>query len=93
MNTPFFKEDHISQIPALQLLLNLGYHYLSPDEALIVYENIKGINTFQKGIKKTPVPNRGFVPGLPKPYSFMGLDVANVYVLIVFSKNSFINLG
>lgn len=34
MNTPSFKEDHISQIPALQLLLNLGYKYLSPDEAL-----------------------------------------------------------
>ena len=29
-----FKEDHISQIPALQLLQKLGYTYLSPDEAL-----------------------------------------------------------
>ena len=29
-----FKEDHISQIPALQLLKKLGYTYLSPDEAL-----------------------------------------------------------
>lgn len=28
-----FKEDHISQIPALQLLQKLGYIYLSPDEA------------------------------------------------------------
>ena len=34
MNTPSFKEDHISQIPALQFLQNLGYTYLSPDEAL-----------------------------------------------------------
>lgn len=33
MNTPSFKEDHISQIPALQLLQNLGYVYLSPEEA------------------------------------------------------------
>jgi type I restriction enzyme R subunit len=33
MNTPSFKEDHISQIPALQLLQKLGYKYLSPDEA------------------------------------------------------------
>ena len=33
MNTPSFKEDHISQIPALQLLQNLGYTYLSPAEA------------------------------------------------------------
>ncbi len=33
MDTPSFKEDHISQIPALQLLQNLGYTYLSPAEA------------------------------------------------------------
>lgn len=33
MNTPSFKEDHISQIPALQMLQNLGYTYLTPDEA------------------------------------------------------------
>ncbi|MFN8323973.1 MAG: HsdR family type I site-specific deoxyribonuclease [Chitinophagales bacterium] len=34
METPSFQEDHISQIPALQLLQKLGYKYLSPDEAL-----------------------------------------------------------
>ncbi|MHB2027026.1 MAG: type I restriction endonuclease subunit R [Elusimicrobiota bacterium] len=33
-DTPSFKEDHISQIPALQLLQNLGYIYLTPSEAL-----------------------------------------------------------
>ncbi len=32
--TPTFKEDHVSQIPALQLLINLGFEYLTPDEAL-----------------------------------------------------------
>lgn len=31
---PSFREDHISQIPALQLLQNLGYSYLTPEEAL-----------------------------------------------------------
>jgi type I restriction enzyme R subunit len=34
MKTPSFKEDHISQVPALQFLQNLGYTYLTPDEAL-----------------------------------------------------------
>lgn len=29
-----FKEDHISQIPALMMLEKLGYTYLTPDEAL-----------------------------------------------------------
>ena len=29
-----FKEDHISQIPALLMLEKFGYTYLTPDEAL-----------------------------------------------------------
>jgi len=41
MDTPSFKEDHISQIPALQLLQNLGYTYLSPIEV----ENLRGGKT------------------------------------------------
>lgn len=36
MNTPSFKEDHISQIPALQMLQKLGYEYITPDEALLL---------------------------------------------------------
>ena len=34
MATPSYIEDHISQIPALQLLIKMGYQYLSPDEAM-----------------------------------------------------------
>lgn len=41
MNVPSFKEDHISQIPALQMLQKLGYTYLSPTEA----ENMRGGKT------------------------------------------------
>jgi len=41
METPSFKEDHISQIPALQMLVNLGYAYLSPAEA----ERLRGGKT------------------------------------------------
>lgn len=33
MDTPSFKEDHISQVPALQMLQKLGYTYLSPVES------------------------------------------------------------
>jgi len=29
-----FNEKHLSQIPALQLLANLGYRYLTPEHAL-----------------------------------------------------------
>src|ERR1039458_346714 len=31
---PSFKEDHISQVPALQLLQRLGWTYLTPEQAL-----------------------------------------------------------
>ena len=34
MNTPSFQEKLISQIPAVKLLLNLGYEYLNPEEAV-----------------------------------------------------------
>ncbi len=34
MHNPSFNEDAASQLPALQLLLKLGYQYLSPEEAL-----------------------------------------------------------
>lgn len=33
METPSFREDHISQVPAIQMLVNLGYTYLTPAEA------------------------------------------------------------
>ena len=34
MNTPSFQEKLISQLPAVKLLQNLGYEYLSPEEAV-----------------------------------------------------------
>ncbi len=39
MQLPSFIEDHISQIPALQLLMKLGYRYLTPQEALEARSN------------------------------------------------------
>lgn len=41
MDTPSFKEDHISQVPALQMLQRLGYIYLTPEEA----EKLRGGKT------------------------------------------------
>ena len=67
MDTPSFKEDHISQIPALQLLQNLGYQYLTPEEALrlrgnkttavlledVLRKQLKEINSIQVSTTKT----------------------------------------
>lgn len=69
METPSFKEDHISQIPALQLLQNLGYQYLTPDEALqfrgnkttnvlledVLRKQLKEINSIQVSASKTSI--------------------------------------
>ena len=35
MNTPNFLESHVSQIPAIQLLQQLGFAYLSPEEVAV----------------------------------------------------------
>lgn len=69
METPSFIEDHISQLPALQLLQKLGYTYLSPDEALqlrggktsnVILENalrkqLKEINSIKLSSTKTSI--------------------------------------
>jgi len=69
MDTPSFKEDHISQIPALQLLQNLGYTYLTPEEALqlrgnkttnviledVLRKQLKEINSIQVSTTKTSI--------------------------------------
>lgn len=69
MDIPSFKEDHISQIPALQMLLNLGYRYINPSEAErqrgskttnvlledILRKQLKEINSIRVSATKTSI--------------------------------------
>lgn len=69
MDNPSFKEDHISQIPALMLLQKLGYTYLSPEQTLqcrngkstnvlledILRRQLKEINSIKVSSTKTSV--------------------------------------
>src|SRR5438045_2373387 len=69
MQTPSFKEDHISQIPALQLLQKLGYTYLSPEQATqyrggktsnvlledVLRKQLKEINSIRVSSTKTSI--------------------------------------
>ncbi len=69
METPSFKEDHISQIPALQMLQKLGYQYLNPEEALqmrggktasvllegVLRKQLKEINSIKVSTNKTSI--------------------------------------
>ncbi len=68
MAVPSFKEDHISQLPALKLLMNMGWKYLSPEQALetrggrtsnvlletILKEQLQFINTIEYKGKEFP---------------------------------------
>jgi len=70
-NTPSFLEDRISQVPALLFLQNLGYEYISPDEALrlrggklgnvildeILEKRLRKINTIDFRGKEYPFSN------------------------------------
>ncbi len=67
MTTPSFKEDDISQIPALQLLINMGYTYLSSENALsarmgkttnvlletVLRQQLKDLNSIRLSSSKT----------------------------------------
>lgn len=78
MNIPSFKEDHISQIPALQFLQNLGYTYLTPEEALelrggktsavllerILEDQLNDINTIQYKGKIHPYSSSNIQSGI-----------------------------
>lgn len=52
MNTPSFKEDHVSQIPAIQLLINMGYQYLSPKQASVLRNNKDSVVLLEDILKK-----------------------------------------
>jgi type I restriction enzyme, R subunit len=70
---PSFREDAASQIPALQLLMKLGYSYLSPEEALegrggkttgvllegILRRQLKEINSIRVSSTKSSVFSEG----------------------------------
>lgn len=49
---PTYIEDHISKLPALQMLIKMGYTYLSPEKALSLREDRKS-NVLLHDILKT----------------------------------------
>lgn len=73
MQAPSFKEDHISQLPALLMLQKLGYTYLSQDEVMqmragktttilledILRKQLKEINSIRVSASRTSVFSDG----------------------------------
>ncbi|WP_430408703.1 type I restriction endonuclease subunit R [Kordia sp.] len=52
MKTPSFQEDHISQVPALQLLIAMGYTYVTPNEAKLWRGNKSSQVLFEDVLRK-----------------------------------------
>ena len=64
-----YKEEIISQIPALQLLINMGYQYLSPEEVLAMRGN-KYSNVLLEPILKEQLAKLNRIHYRGKDYAF-----------------------
>ncbi|RYE59450.1 MAG: type I restriction endonuclease subunit R, partial [Sphingobacteriales bacterium] len=81
MDTPSFIEDHISQIPALQLLMKMGYKYLNPDEALAARGGRKS-NVLLEGILKQQLDAINRISYKGKEFKFTEANInAGIVVL------------
>lgn len=74
MELPSFKEDHISQIPALQMLMKLGYKYLTPDEALEARGN-RSSNVLLETILKKQLQEINKIEYKSKEFLFSGANI------------------
>ena len=79
MDAPSFKEEHISQIPALQLLMKMGYKYLTPDEALAARGG-RSSNVLLEGIMKEHLAQVNRIQYKGKEFAF---SEANINTAIV----------
>ena len=73
---PSFREDERSQIPALQLLQNLGYTYLTPEEAL-KERNYKKSNVILEGILETQLKKINRISFKKKENDFSDSNIKN----------------
>jgi type I restriction enzyme, R subunit len=80
---PLLKEDHISQVPALQLLQNLGYEYLAPDEALAMRGG-RTANVILEGVLTEQLGKINKVHYKGKSYAFSD---ANIQAAVQDLKN------
>jgi type I restriction enzyme R subunit len=71
---PSFLEDHISQIPSLQLLQNLGWTYLTPAEAVALRSG-KLSNVLLEEILVEQLRKLNRIQFKGKEYQFMSVAV------------------
>lgn len=81
METPSYKEDHISQLPALKLLMNMGWKYLSPEEAMEARGG-RTSNVLLEGILKEQLHTINSIEYRGKEFDFSELNVNNAILAI-----------
>ena len=81
MDTPSFIEDHISQIPALKLLMNMGWKYLSPEEALAARGG-RSSNVLLEDILKSQVQKINKIDYKQKEFAFSESNINNAILAI-----------
>ena len=81
METPSFKEDHISQLPALKLLMNMGWKYLSPDQALEARGG-RTSNVLLESILKTQLQAINKIEYKQKEFPFSEANVNNAILAL-----------
>jgi len=74
MNKPSFQEDHVSQVPALQLLQNLGYTYLRPQEVFLQRKG-KLTNVLLEDILADQLRRLNRINYRGKPYEFTETNI------------------
>lgn len=75
METPSFKEDHSSQIPALQLLQNMGYIYLTPKEVDELRGN-KPSNVILENVLETQLRKQNNIEFRAQNYKFSNANIS-----------------
>lgn len=81
MDTPSFIEDHISQIPALKLLMNLGWKYLTPEQALEARSN-RTSNVLLEGILKEQLQKVNKIDYKQKEFTFSETNINNAILAL-----------
>ena len=81
MSTPSYIEDHISQIPALQLLIKMGYTYLTPEEALELRGN-RTSNVLLEPILKQQLEKINSIQYKGKEFAFSESNISTAIIAL-----------
>ncbi len=81
MSTPSFIEDHVSQIPAIQLLINMGYEYISPSKALELRGN-KTSHVLLDEVLRSQLKKINKIQRKGKEYEFTDANISSAVIAI-----------